>query len=272
LLVWYLPPDKDFLAENPYWNGTRQLAAQPVRSLGELARLPDKSALILLPYLPMGSQELSQLRDFVSGGGILVLADDYGYGNQVLEYLGLKARFYGQTLLDPLFNFKNQNFPRVTRFNSPVTTGLDSLVLNYATALENVADEETLALSSVVSFLDRNENATWDTGEPTGPLPVVSRHKLGGGQVFLVSDPSIFINSMLDLGSNRTFVSRIAAGASGLFLDQSHLPPSQLIRARGWLTPLVDFLTTPGGVAIMSLALLVLILVPLWQERRPFWQ
>ena len=41
---------------------------------------------------------MEQLRRFTVRGGRLILADDYGYGNRILEYLGLAPRFAEQVL------------------------------------------------------------------------------------------------------------------------------------------------------------------------------
>jgi hypothetical protein len=158
----------------------------------------------------------------------VVLADDYGYGNRVLEHLGLKAGFSGQPLLDPLANHKNKRFPLIFNLNSsPVTINAEALVLNHATCLTDVEADSILAMSSSFSFLDLNYNEIHDDAEPDGPLPVISRHKVGSGQVILVADPSLFINSMQDMESNYTFIQNITAiTTTELLIDQSHIPPS----------------------------------------------
>ncbi|GAH71647.1 unnamed protein product, partial [marine sediment metagenome] len=241
VVVWFLPTNEDFRADNPFWNGTKDISssypASPLASLSDLPPLPSGSTLILIPYLDFTPAELEQLHTFVTQGGTLVLADDYGFGNQILEYLGLKARFSGQVLLDPMSNYKNKWFPRISHIRpSSLTTNTESLILNHATCLTDVETGDALALSSVFSFLDLNGNEEWDEDEPTGPLPVISHHSLGSGQLILVSDPSIFINSMETIESNYDFVQNIAAITTfRLLVDQSHLPPSNLHQTKNLL-------------------------------------
>jgi len=273
MVTWFLPSRDDFRAENPFWNGTKDInslaSVSPLESLSDLPPSPEGVTLILTPYLDFTPTELEQLNNFVTEGGTLVLADDYGTGNQVLEYLGLKARFSGQVLLDPLFNYKNKWFPRVIHLEStPLTNNIESLVLNHATCLTNVETDNVLALSSSFSFLDPNDNQKQDDGEPTGPLPIVSHHNLGNGQVILVSDPSIFINSMEKIESNYSFIQNLAAiTTSELLLDQSHLPPSALHQTKNILARAHAIFITPAGTLGIVIVALTITLMPIWRKR-----
>jgi len=274
IAVWFFPSNEDFRVENPFWNGTRDISASypalPLQSLSDLPPSPQGATLILIPYLNCTPTELEQLNRFISRGGRLVLADDYGHGNQILEYLGLRARFSGKTLLDPLVNYKNKQFPKIIHLEpGPLTGNTGSLVFNHATCLANVATANTLALSSSFSFLDLNGNQIWDEGEPTGALPVISHHNLGSGQVILVSDPSLFINSMEAIEGNDNFIQNIAAiTTTSLFIDQSHLPPSELHQTKNLLTKIRDVLATPWGTSGLVILVLIVVLRPIWHKKK----
>ncbi len=274
MVVWFLPLDDDFRTENPFWNGTKDINSShpvsPLESLSDLPPSPKGSTLILIPYLNFTLPELEELNSFVVRGGTLILADDYGYGNQILEHLGLKSRFSGQPLLDPVTNYKNKWFPQILHLtSSPVTINTERLVLNHATGLTDVEAGDILALSSSFSFLDLNGDQTWQEGEPTGPLPVISRHSLGNGQIILIADPSIFINSMETMESNYILIQNIAAITTAkLLIDQSHLPPSNLHQTKNLLAYLRGSLTTPLGTLGLVILALTITLMPLWRERR----
>ena len=272
--VWFRSTTDDFRHDNPSWNGIRDMSAYhpaaPLPSLFDLPSSPQGVTLILIPYLSLSPDELEEISTFVSEGGTLVLADDYGYGNQTLEYLGLKARFSGQPLLDPLSNYKNKWFPLISRLTpDPLTLDTKRLVLNHATCLTDVEADNILARSSSFSFLDLNDNQIPDDDELTGPLPVISRHNLDSGQVILVADPSLFINSMQPMESNYTFIQNIAAiTTTELLIDQSHLPPSNLHQTKNLLARLRGGLVTPAGSLTLVIAALTITLMPLWRERR----
>lgn len=272
--VWFFPSDDDFRTDNPFWNGTKEINSiiptSPLTSLAGLPASPQGVTLILIPYLDFSLAELKELNNFVRQGGTLILADDYGYGNQVLEYLGLKARFSGEPLLDPLSNYKNEWFPLIPHLTpSPLTANAERLLFNHATSLIDVEAGETLAQSSSFSFLDLNSSKSWEKGEPTGPLPVVSCHKLGRGQVILIADPSLFINSMQGMEDNHRFIQNLATiTTSKLLIDQSHLPPSDLHQTKKLLARLRGYLMTPAGTLGLVILALTITLMPLWRERR----
>ncbi len=273
IVVWFFPSNEDFRADNPFWNGTEDISssysATPVESLSDLPPLPQGSTLILVPRLEFTPTELGELQSFVTQGGTLVLADDYGYGNQILEYLGLGVRFSGHVILDPLSCYKNKWFPRISHIiSSSVTSNIESLVLNHATCLIDVEASDVLALSSSFSFLDLNGNQAWDYYEPAGPLPVISYHNLGSGKIILISDPSIFINSMEIIESNYIFIQNIAAiTTSELLIDQSHLPPSNLHRAKNLLVSIRAPFTTPVGAAGLVIVALTVTMIPVWYKK-----
>jgi len=273
LTVWFFPSNDDFRVDNPFWNGIRDVRAdfqvQPLDSLADLPSSPDGATLLVRPYQSCTSAELEHLNQFVARGGNLIMADDYGHGNQILESLGLEARFSGQILLDPLINYKNKHFPRIIHVQpDPLTVNTDHLVFNHATSLINIAGSNTLALSSPFSFLDYNGDGTRDSGEPTGPLPVISRHGLGSGQVILISDPSLFINSMDTIASNDSFIQNIAANTPVLYIDQSLLTSSELHRTKSWLQQVRSLFSTPAGTAVLVLAAIIVALIPIWQKKK----
>ena len=117
----------------------------------------------------------------------LVVLDDYGFGNTVLNHLGLEARFAGSQLLDPLFNYKNENLPKITDFApGPATSGVESIVFNHATSLDNIPQSQVIAWSSPFSFLDENQNGYWDGEETKGSFPVVAEFDMGKGDFILL--------------------------------------------------------------------------------------
>ncbi len=273
VMIWFMPLDDDFRVGNTFWNGSSgldsYLTLTPLETLADLPVATEGATLILIPYIELTQPELEDVRRFVNVGGTLVLADDYGYGNQVLSHLGIGARFSGQALLDPLFSYKNQHLPRVFNLSpGSVTDDVESLVLNHATCLTDIEGGDVLAMSSSFSYLDLNDNQRWDEGEPTGAMPVISSHIQASGRVILVSDPSIFINSMGILDDNYGIIENIAGiTSSRLFLDQSHLPYSDLHHTKDLLADVRGVLTTPAGTLALVAVLLIIILRPKWPRK-----
>jgi len=265
ILVWFFPPNGDFRVDNPSWNGLStldsKLKATPIGSFSALPSDPHGTALLLVPYEPFSATALSELNNYALNGGTLVVLDDYGYGNQVLSAVGVGMRFSGLPMLDPLFNYKNEWLPKITNFaNSTVKSNVTSLVLNHATCLNSTSGATVIASSSSFSFLDVKGSGTWDSSDPTGPFPYAAYENVGEGYIVAVADPSIMINSMIEMGSNLQFtenVVRLAGSSPQIFIDQNHLPQAPLDTAKADLNAVYAAISSP----IVTLSLIAVIVV-----------
>jgi len=252
LSILFFPTVQDFMVGNTLWNGladfTREYGALTIDSFDQLPELPRGKALLSIPSLPHEEEELARLMEFITQRGRLVLMDDFGHGNEVLEYLGLEVRFSGRMLLNPLFSYRNPRLPRITDFTLEVKqAGVESVVLNHATALTGVGPGEVFAWSSEHSFLDLDGDGIWGRAEPKGPLPVAARFRLGQGEVILVSDPSILINSMMRKDDNRAFLAYLTEGIEpgGILVDRLHLEKSPLDQSRLTLVAARELFSQP---------------------------
>lgn len=277
LTVWFFPTEVHFQVQNPFWNGLqdfeKEFNATPLESLDTLPQNAEGSVLLIIPYLKPTEADLAQLRVYLEGGGVLILADDYGYGNSVLESLGVSARFNTAPLLDSLFNYRTSHFPLATHLEpSPLTAEVSSLALNYASSLE-VEELNVVARSSPFSYLDLNQDGNRNASEPVGPFPVAGQMAVGTGRLILLADPSIFINTMLAAEDNRRFMQNLLGSAGAdplLFIDQSHLPSSRLEQAKAALASVRQFAAQPAILAGLTIVLTFTLLAP-WRHRKGVW-
>jgi hypothetical protein len=226
-------PD-DFSPTNTAWNGMSNfvLGDRPLILQNLTSLPPNGQGFVLMevgPSIAFTNIEARAVSSFVQSGGTLVIADDFGSGNTLLQGMGLSTRFTGSLLADPLFNFRNSwlvNIPRVEMSN------VSSLAFNYATTL-SVADAgaQTIGLSSDFSYIYPTQPGENISNTPHGPLPVLAKVPFGHGEVLLVSDASVFINSMLGRNGNSALMRDISIGI--VLLDTSHLTvgPATRIRA-----------------------------------------
>ena len=266
LCIWFFPSIQDFMASNTMWNGinsfSREFGADVIESLEQLPSLPERHTLMAIPYLEYSNEELSRMKQFVDEGGTLILMDDYAYGNSVLAFLGVGVRFTNEPLLDPLFCHKNQWLPKVIDFAPEVDeSGIGVIVLNHATSLTSLEQAEIIAWSSSTSFLDINENESWDEDEPKGPLPVAAEFRFGKGTVALISDPSIMINSMVGRDDNYSLIRYLTiheGEETKVLIDSGHLPKTPLDISKTKLNSSREIIATPypllGIVALIFVA------------------
>jgi len=217
-------PREDFYYGNADWSGYSRIRGElealvldlEIERGGVLENASGYALLVVPEERPSGAY-LEFLRDFVARGGLLIIADDHGYGNEILEYLGVDARFrHDGLLVDPVFFWKIPLLPKAFDESGA------AVALNCASIVACSTSCRVLAESSRLAFFDLDLDMAWDEGEPEGPLPVVVECPLGAGRVVLVSDPDAFANISLDEGEGLELL-RSIVGERRLVLDSELL-------------------------------------------------
>jgi len=232
-------------AYNAQWDGTAEIRAVAgdtgaettvIQNTTEYGRqTPNETlAIVLSPAETYTDRDTAAVRSFVRAGGTLLVAEDYGSGgNQLLNAVGAEARVDRRPLRDDRRAGPSPAFPRTTpATNHTYTTGVEELMLNHGSVV-NPATATTLIRSSEFSYLDENQNEALDDSEELRSQPVVTVETVGEGTVIVISDPSIFLNSMLDRSGNEAFLMNVVDPHQTVVLDISHatsLPPLITLR------------------------------------------
>jgi hypothetical protein len=183
--------------------------------------------------------EIEAISNYIYEGGSVILADDFGYGNSLMENIYIKTgdftssgtnnyklgyKFLENQVVDIEYE-KDPNYVKVTTdtyfqyellLNAP-SGFIENEDIGYYEPdyIENV---EVLAQSSSLSWVDLNSNYSRDIGETSGPFPLILRvnwlpefdidspFQTGIPSLLLISDPSILINEMWDKADNREFI------------------------------------------------------------------
>ncbi len=280
LVLWIYPSTTDFANSNIHWNGLSDASREfHIRPLTEVGGVPSESrgtVVLVIPTHPPQAMHLQAIRRFVEGGGVLILLDNFGSGNDILMALGSVIRFSGRPLADPLFNLKNSRLPRILDFApSPLTVGVEELVFNHATVLTGITTRQAAATSSAVSYLALSPTGQRAEGASRGPFPVMALEPHKEGYVVAVSDSSILINSMLSQADNRRLF-RNAVGLAGanarIFLDDVLLPQGPLDATKHALADTRRLLSGPAAALALAIAALVLPTVLLSKSSREITQ
>jgi len=269
LLAWAHPVGRDSSVHNHGWNGVSQacaeLGAEPLLSYDELDALPLPASLILMPHLPLGDAAADLLDRFTVAGGTLVLLDDFGYGNDLLERLGVDVRLGAGVLLDPLYCHKHESMPRVEFLQHDVDVTRGDMVFNRGTWLDVAGQAGVWAWSSYFSFADGNGDGVRSKGERNGPLPVAVMVPRGEGKVVVVADASLLLNSMLAPGDNVAAVAQWLEGR--VLIDQVHLPEAEMDRGQQAIQALRGSLDRGGGAVVLAMLIACCALEYAWYNR-----
>jgi len=187
--------ETDYLPDNPEWNGCAELAhlAAGMQLRLELleeidwSHLPAQATLLVLyPTVELNPRDFVS---FLSGGGRLLIADDFGRSDPLLGALGIRRLAGRQVTGAPLHN-ANPNLP-IARAG-PATHALG----------EGVTD----VISNHPAFF-RSDFPTLVGFSPDQQLLVAG--KLGEGRFVALADPSVLINAMLRFEGNATLARNV---------------------------------------------------------------
>jgi len=214
---------------NTQWNGT-SVFADMVEDMGgeflydykDLNSEANTTLLIIAPDKKISDDEAGVLREFVHRGGHLFIADETGASNGLLHTIGSSMSVVPGNVRSGDMEY---NEPALviayTKGNATLLNGVETIVLNCPSY---ISGGEALITSSILSWDDKNGNNTIDQSESLSEFPIFVHESIGEGIIFLLSDPSIFINGMnIKRGKrdNKQFIQNILTQDKHLIVDQS---------------------------------------------------
>lgn len=211
---------------NIQWNGTSSffslLEEEGAHEISDPADLAGYDTAALLVIAPSGSPDPVQVaawRAFLARNNTIILCDDFGDGDAMLRAVGSTIRI----LPGPIVSVdRPYGTPAaVTAYpveNVSLLQNVSAVLLDRPAALEG---GDPLLQTSLLSWVDTNGNASLDGDEQMGRSTVCAHEQTGGGEVIVVGDPGIFLNSMMGLGKdNRQFIGNLLAHRPVLLVDQ----------------------------------------------------
>ena len=201
ILSYVSSTDAELSRYNGGWNGTSAFYDQleksggtAVTSNGLLDSSPPETLILVEPaVLPEGTYEDTIVR-FARNGGTLVIIAKNESANGMLEKAGSTIKIHETALSSIDVEYANPRMVIAYRAgNHSLLENVGSVALNQPSTLTG---GETLLKTSVLSWIDRNNNGRADGTETFGKEPVMAREGIGEGEIIVLSDSGILINSM----------------------------------------------------------------------------
>lgn len=230
-IIHFSSNDFEFSKLNPNWNGTSQFFSIPERhttfelyQLSTLYSTTNSTLIIIAPNEEFTLDQIEYYRNYILRGNTIFLADDFGTGNSLLHGIGSNISILPGmvTSADRAFNNSYAIVSYSESSNHPIMLGVHTLVLDKAAHL---LGGNPLATSSLFSWIDKNEDLKITNKEILGKYTILSYEKLGKGEIIVLSDPSIFINTMGTLENkwgNQKFIRNILYLNPTVYIDQIH--------------------------------------------------
>ena len=259
----------------PTWEGTSDLRSTADDTGAETVIVTDTAgyeteeaertvAVILSPEYPYDDTEAERIASFVESGGTLVVADSSGqHTNPLLDAVGASSRIDGDLLRDEREYYRSPALPVTTPTSAhPYVADADGLTLNYGSAL-SAGDANVLVRSSEYGYLDRDASGNLTDGDEMAAHPIVTLEQVGDGEVVVVSDASVFINTMLEHDGNRGLATGLFSTHDRVLFDVSH---------SGEIPPLTAAVLALRGTPLLGAAIgLTLVTAIGLAYRRPAW-
>ncbi len=225
LFVHFSATDAEFSRYNPSWNGSSayyaaldERGAVAARDLAALGRHANATLLVVAPVRGPTPDEAAAYASFVRSGGTLVLADDFGAGNALLEAVGSGMRLDQRNLSSMERAYELSAAPLGFPVEGALpAANLSTVVFDHPVAVVGGAP---FLETSRLSWMDDDGNGRADENEPLGRFALAASEDLGAGRVVAVGDASLVINAMQDLrvGDNALLLARLVP--DGVLVDE----------------------------------------------------
>jgi hypothetical protein len=220
----------EFSRYNWQWTGTsgffdrlEAVDAVEIHDFSTLSGRDDSLLLLIASDALFSSEETAYLKDFLAEGNTILIADETGSANQLLQDLGSEMRIISGNLSSIDMEFSDPgSVIAFVHSEDLLLSGVSAITTNRPAA---VSGGDSLLAASLFSWMDANGNGHPDPDEPVSQHTILSREPLNGGTIYVLSDPSIFINGMLDIRTdkdNRQFITNILSSSNTVLIEQTH--------------------------------------------------
>ncbi len=272
LLLHLSANNMEFSRYNTGWNGTSSFFSDldrhrttEITDPKNLAKHPPNSTLLIIaPQHHPTAKELAAYTAFLKEGNTIFLADDFGTGKEILT--GIDSRI---TILPGNLSSLDR------RYSDPYSVVVyrtaeksqfilpENIALNRPAALDG---GKPLMLTEVLSWIDINGDHRLNAAEDMGTFPAMAIDTRESGQIIVLSDPSIFINSMYlqeDNGNNRILIRNIVTRDNPVLIDQMN---SRTAETSG-LGEILHVIRTTIIIEIFIVCLLMLGIAWAWKKK-----
>lgn len=167
---------------------------------------PENSALLIIGFDEnLTDSEISAIRNFVSNGGKVVVADDHGFANDLSITYGIEFKMYqlvtnyydNESIFNPQTIYLGEEEYRVI-LNEAI--GLEIL---DSTSISILAQSEYSTITRHYSGLNVNSNSDFDGDDIQGPIPIAVEYTdpNSDGKILFFSNTGMFTDKQWEITS-----------------------------------------------------------------------
>ena len=250
IMVPVISSSADFSIYNAGWNGcsdlgketyetgsflptidlsatTKEVVAHSSFASKDLDIDPAATSIIIIgPQVPFTREEGEFTHEFLTEGGLMLIADDFGTGNDLLSRLETSTRISGRKMVDLSFMKIPELSVGTDMAQHRITRNISMLLFNYPSTIIPSEAAVPIVNSSRASWLENEEDTLQTFDEGSGPFPILTVESYGKGTLIVLSEPSLLINQMRKKMDNGLFASNLihflAEGRNTILIDEAH--------------------------------------------------
>lgn len=201
ILGYLSSTDAELSRYNSGWNGTssfydqlERTGSNPITSYQILRSAPPDTLIMVEPHSAPKGEDKDSIRHFVTTGGTLIVIAKKEPSNSILEAAGSSVRIQDSKLASMDMEYEDPGMVIAYQAQEhSLLEGVESIALNQPST---VTGGEALLETSSISWIDTNNNLIADGNEKLGKKTVMSREIIGNGEIIVLADSGILINSM----------------------------------------------------------------------------
>ncbi len=250
IMVPVISSSADFSIYNTGWNGcsdlgketyetgsflptidlsatTKEVVAHSSFASGDLDIDPTATSIMIIgPEVTFTEEEGKFAHEFLTEGGTMLIADDFGTGNDLLSRMNTSTRISGRKMVDLSFMKIPELSVGTDMARHRITRNVSMLLFNYPSTIIPSPTAVPIVNSSRASWLESAEDTLQTFDEESGPFPILTIESYGGGTLIVLSEPSLLINQMKKKMDNGLFASNLihylAGGRDTILIDEAH--------------------------------------------------
>ncbi len=164
---------------------------------------------LVVPFASAPDNEtLTAIANWVGRGGSLVVLDEEGYSNTVLENLSLEARIENITVYDPYMNNGDRAEP-------VASATLDNITLRlcfHTVSLLRTKDGEILAHTSPLAYADLDHSGYYSFSDKLGSYPLVVLLRTWASEILVIPDTDFLSNHCVTASNNTVLLYMLFQG------------------------------------------------------------
>lgn len=225
-----------------------------VRSLDHI----EPSSVVIIPLTKEVSSSTSvYLKNLTSAGATIVILDEEGCSNKLLEDLGLEIKIRKAKVLDEVSKHGSREYPVITIGFNSTTFKVVAHKPSYIEPLEE-SSEEIVGSTSDYAYVDEDGNSFYTLGEVMRRHIVIYSTSLNTSSLWVIADLDILSNRVIDYLDNKRFIETLTSSRKtyivleGLDIDLFDIIKYVLTKG---------VIGAYGGVFVFPLVFMVLLMI-----------